>query len=595
MPAPIVAIPRRMNFGRPQTTRLGPWPRGIDYAFADLDSNGLGVKYASNVDILPTGELKQRPPITTLNAGSLIYGNNSTILAGMASGTRWEIDCVYPYPVAATNSVAQVIVGRNITEGWLSFIETDIVPVTAPLAVLQGFTSNLVYYNAKLWGIWLTTGANYGKVFSIPANSPGTAPTYYGVIPTSVTSPNGTVLYPKRVMIYKDRMYAWDYGLESSANVNTISYSTTGDPSTFTGTDAGFFQLSPSGTDGTNVTITAVIGVRNTLYIFTENSVWSLSLPSSGIPPNGVLQQVSARNGAFNANCVGSVNGRVFFVGITGVYEIFNSIITDISTNLERLWESVIAGVTKDATSITVTDDSVIVCATTNIEDNYPADNQHIFAYTFNLNSRAWSVYSFIPTVSNSHGTFTFRASKLVPYTAFNTNAVAPQGNTTDPIPAGYFFLSIITGEIFIFNKYITTSGASAWTDNTPSGLQSIVMQVRLNDWSGGSTEDASIKRIYAVTHNLHLSKNLPLAPNFPQITTKFTDNNGNTITDTTVSLPWVLGQQYYSIKQYASLRVRRIEFFLSLNTGGTGPWTILSLDVLAKIKVGMADAMVSG
>lgn len=604
MPSPIVAIPRRMNYGRPQITRLGPWPQGMMSRYNAENIGSKSAPFISNFDVLPNGELRQRGPIKQITATNA-FAQDATINAAMvtAHGGAWTTELLFEN----INGSIGVFRCTSATLKWLT-----VVNLTTGLLVykLNISCSNIVYYQGKLYGIVQTgspTGAGtYGKVFSLDTTNFAAGPTY-GAAACPISSGGVDVYYPDSITVYKDRLYAWLSTTTPSFEeglAGTIVYSKSGVLNVLSGDpDAGFFTLSSSIISTGALHIQAVVPLRNTIYIFTSTTTWALSLPSTGIPPNGSLQIISDRLGAVSRNSVVVHENKIFFVSRNGVFELLNSTFTDIGYLLGDRLELLATGAhpVGQLNNISVTNNKLIICVqagiaipigqTTNFDP--PLDTFLVF----NLMSRAWSCYNFpdAPILfSNSAPVSTLQ---LIPFSFTPGGFVALKAGTERAI-GGALFCDVLTGNVYAFcDAYEPSSIAGnispIFADYYAANNQNIQLKLWTGDFDGATVETASWKRFYSVTLNFATTKQLKNTNNAQAMTMVLLDHSGNTITNATVNITTVPGKLYYAIKQYTSLRAMHIQYQITFDTNWNGPFSLLNLDVLAKVKQSIQSGQV--
>ncbi len=330
---------------------IGPWAGGLNLArdASLIADNELAV--CDNLYVGDNGELVIRNGLKY--EGSV----DATVIGYSQSGTLTRVYVV----IEDTAALFSIDLGKTPEE----HVATALGPT--------GRTSSMVQY------IVPNTPTSPAVYFVPRTGWPGRRQLLSDGTMTDITGmPKGS-----NSLIFRDRMFITgnESGGENRPNQYRIYYSATGNPESWPVNN--FFDVSPGDKDY----VAALAVVNDTLYIFKQRSIWTLSFDTD--PFQGTLRKINDRYGATGPTSVTVAQNIAYFISDRSIYRLTNNYVEDIGYNLDigtfRTIEFVF-----NMDFIVTTDEVLFVGV------RIPITGSVIYRYfCCNLKNNAWSEYKF--------------------------------------------------------------------------------------------------------------------------------------------------------------------------------------------------------
>jgi len=280
---------------------IGPFVGGLNNISLAGEADDSQAVELVNLEVTLDQALTSRPPMEVIE-GSL-RGNNFS--------DGWNILGIH----RVTNAEWYLIAQRWTGTDWsLGYMLNGNVAAYTEFKLLTGTTNKV-------------TG--YAQVDDYSYFSVGTGASISGfkwrkadASPTDIAQmPKGNIL-----VSYKSRL--WLAGRDSSSDGSTLWFSkidATGVHLDQWDTTVDFIKVAP----GEGGFITALLPLNNSILIFKGDGTWRFSYPSA--PSKGQVDKISGMIGAANANCVAEFENFVYVYDQGRVYELINSIYTQVN------------------------------------------------------------------------------------------------------------------------------------------------------------------------------------------------------------------------------------------------------------------------
>lgn len=358
--------------------RLGPFNGGLNWrdSWTDVAENEL--VWCMNIDIDTNGKLQSRPPI--FHSTNAEWGTNLTYVNGVMTPTNM----LWIMSTAGDDRVQVRVRSTALSQGnWVDALSGTGVG-------WKNATSG-VFYKKYMYFALKTATATVGKIAKVLLDDIDDAASAATAVWTLINGPSPISGDLKTMCIHNDRLFAMDTG-----NVNRVYYSKPTDFNVWADPDGGQFDVGES-----NDPIVKIVALNNRLYIFKNQSIWTLDYTSDPVD-DGTLQLITASVGAQDAIAYKS---RIFGVSRSGVFELVGGQIYWLSDKLGLRENFNRDFVTPDATvttylkgsnnvkSITACDDKLYVVGWEVITNFSPTFNTVKPILVLNLENGAWTTY----------------------------------------------------------------------------------------------------------------------------------------------------------------------------------------------------------